>query len=204
MADILSLLDRLIDLLKYKSERKRRLLRELYQPLFGELEKVHTTFVQAIFELKEAKVNVALPVEELSVEWSQAYDQARKAGLSIEASRQKLKSTTVNVRSKDLPPLERAFVDALYDYLVPESMRREKEPLAVHTMDFFTGNWGFEMNVPGVTLPQFSVQSIVLQGLARFNLLDILVDSAVDQQRRAWLKVCDAYADLQTEAALAP
>jgi hypothetical protein len=167
---LLTVLDRLIQLIKGRIEGRRNVFDRVIEPTFNELLQIHGDYVQ-MFE--EAQVFTAAGVTnevELQRRIAAAKQELQDRRREFEPVRRKVEAIAIELASHSLPEEERRFVDAVMRYL-PSG-----DPALPH-----------------------SASTTLLQYLetAAPESIDRVIAATIQRHRNAWSEVCTEYAKVR-------
>jgi hypothetical protein len=180
--DVLSVIDRLISLRKYRNERFRAKCRELCDPIFHDLLLVHTDYVK-MFE----DIQVRIRRSSDQKHFSKAVEILREQRLEFEAVREKLKAIagTLSSKADNQPEEVNTFINVVSFYF-------QWGPLFINVTPSYALMDRLEIVIKDAG-PEFSSEEM--------DSMRKIVEDALSGIRQSWSRVCEAYAALTVSAA---
>jgi hypothetical protein len=183
--DVLSIIDRLISLRKYRNERFRAKFKELCDPIFHDLLLVHTDYVK-MFEGIYVKIRKAFEQEP----FSQVIEILRERRVELEAVREKLSMLARELStdaSKEPAEVQRFFF-AVSQYLnletslLPACTRSTRASILLWRLESIGPDWGTELSWDEMSEWKKAIED------------------SLSCIREDWSRVCEAYAQLTVSA----
>ncbi len=185
---LLKLIDRLIDLKKYRAERMDKTLHEILDPIFNDLMSVHSNYLRMFEEVQEKLAAIPdLTTEDGKKKLREIAESLRRQRLEFEPVREKLAALT------------RELGGGLYGPALRIDPPEAQEFVASVVQYFPSGNITTRMS-------RSSVLVTALRGAAEITAAQVehygqglpeLVTSTVNDCREKWSSVCDSYAKLK-------
>lgn len=185
---LLKLIDRLIDLEKYRAERMDKTFREILEPIFNDLMLVHSDYVRMFEEVQDKLAAIPdLTVEDGKNRLREIAESLRRQRLQFEPVRVKLAALTRELGGglfgqapKIDPPEAREFVTSVIRY-------------------FPVGNITVGSSRSSVLVAALrGAAEITSEQVERYGQgLPELVTSTINDCREKWSSVCDSYARLK-------
>jgi hypothetical protein len=188
---LIKVLDRMIQLLTVRRKRRVRLFTELWQPTFEELRTVHSDYL-TMFQSCSTMLKA---LEQESVESSRSLRlkdiaaQLRDRRIAFEPVRRQLIALIHHSQNLNLDGTSKQFLDAVLLYF-PTGTNRTLSPTYASEMLV-----RFDALILSVEIGENQLHNESLEEL------QIYVHGVIASQRRAWERVCEAYAALQTQSA---
>src|SRR5262245_5997246 len=188
---LLKLIDRLIDLTKYRAERQAKIFAEIFDPVFEDLERVHANYLAMFDEVLRSLPDVGpTPTDEQRAQLRANAERLRQQRIEFEPVRAKLGAMTRQVlggryggRRKELSPEADAFLEAVVDYF-PTGYVVSKSASSLATSLYAALRASAE---------PIGDADVAVHGA----LLPALVRETLDDCRDRWRVVCERHATLQ-------
>jgi hypothetical protein len=199
---LLKALDRLNDLAKIRSKRKRARFDEIYRPSFDELQAVHKDYLD-IFTTLLSK----LPTNMENSAHSQdsvrdARDYLVRRRTELEPARRKIRALWDVMSDETIPPSERDFLQSISHYLFSGGLTPSNpgKSCTLAVLDFLESALTLPTSTSGPDVPQLVDTSIPIDmGLEAAKLCE----NALNELRTAWAECARAYARLQIQSSSA-
>jgi hypothetical protein len=190
---LLSLIGRLIDLEKYRNERLLRIVKEILQPVYEDLLKVHTNYIGMFSDVAAKLPGEATPPESRATAVAEAANELRRKRLEFEPVRRQTEAFAKKIfggrfgkQREFKTPEADAFLRSVVDYLFPAGyLTTASAESRATTLYGAIRAGGKEIRAQDVAAP------------GQDRLLSELMEATIRDTQERWQRVSDAYAELK-------
>jgi hypothetical protein len=193
ITQILSLIDRLIQLIEYRQRRYRTLFDDFLEPAFNDLLLVHNDYIKMFEETRRLLPSISAserPVDVYVAQLKRAAEYLDTKRSEFEALREKLRALGRSVGTDDLDADVARFIEALLAYFYGEWLPGPRVGSATAGL----------RSVIDTAIDKGQTSSDEL--FSKREFLDEYVGALISRQRDGWSRVCEAYAPLKLRAAM--
>jgi hypothetical protein len=188
VSDLLSIIDRLIQLTEYRHRRFRLMFESLLEPVFAELLLVHGDYIRMFEETRRLLPSRSRqgPLASQIADLKKPAEYLRQKRTEFEPVREKLRALAKSMKDAELEPNVRRFIDEVVDYF--------------HQWLPTTGS----VSVDLLAKIEDSIRKggVSSDELARSReLIDGHISALIDGHRKNWSSVCEAFAPLKVRSA---
>lgn len=189
---LLRLIDRLIDLKKYRNERLLRIFHEILEPTFNELLAVHSDYIAMFTDFAAMLPNENMPPEQRTAALAQAANFLRRKRIEFEPVRTKIESFVKEIlggrfgkQHEFLTPEADAFLRALVDYFPTGYLTTPSAESRATTLYGAIRAGSVDIERKDVAAPGSKI------------LLSELVDATIHDSKESWKHASDTFAHLK-------
>lgn len=186
----LNLIDKVLQLLRLRDSRKDKRFNKIWQPVFEDLRKIHTDYLEILETCSNALNEIASSPEgeETRRQVKDVISILRKARLKFEPVRRQLLAIINETQKFGFDDTEEKYLSSLTHYF-PSMSNRKLSTAASETLTLLEAL--NEVLTSNEYEPRFVSDSI--------HNTNLEISGALAKMRRSWDKVCASYSVLQHE-----
>ncbi|MGG6241603.1 hypothetical protein ACQ4N7_23500 [Nodosilinea sp. AN01ver1] len=200
---LISVVDRLIQLKKYQTERTRYLFEKLFEPVFNDLSIIHGNYIQILTQLAQQSPfawerNSPHYLAEIKI----VLNSLQESRIEMEPARRQIRFMTKELSTVESTPEAKAFVNTAISYLFGiTSFGEEDEDLNDAKFKSISETI---LDSLLAEIQSISSGSEIESATNSISEIDIknLIESTLEKQRHSWNVVCDSFSKLKVSVAM--